>query len=450
MSTIEVNKWIEGPYAPIPGDVTATELEVIGELPAELEGRYLRNGPNPIGPVDPATHHWFVGDAMVHGIRIREGRADWYRARYVRSTAVSEALGEAPAPGERHGTFDTANTNVIGLDGRTFAIVEAGARPVELSYELDTIEHSSFGGTLPNGFTAHPKVDPATGDLHAIAYHWAIPGLQYLVVGPDARVRSVETIDVAGGTMAHDCSITATRMIAYDFPVLFDFDAVVNGASFPYRWNDDYGARVGVLPLGGRGDQVRWFEVEPCYVFHPLNAFDDGDKVVIDVVRYSRMFDVRPLGPEESVPLLWRWTLDTATGRVSEEQLSDVALEFPRVDERLVGRQHRWGYASGVQRRDDLNDFGGALVRLDARGGDAEIIDMGPGRVAGEWVMVPRHESADEDDGWLMSLVYDARTDRSELVVLSASDPTAGPVARVLLPNRVPHGFHGNWVPDGA
>ena len=116
MSTIEVNKWIEGPYAPIPGDVTATELEVIGELPAELEGRYLRNGPNPIGPVDPATHHWFVGDAMVHGIRIREGRADWYRARYVRSTAVSEALGEAPAPGERHGTFDTANTNVIGLE----------------------------------------------------------------------------------------------------------------------------------------------------------------------------------------------------------------------------------------------------------------------------------------------------------------------------------------------
>ncbi len=450
MGATEVNKWLEGPYAPIPGDVTAVDLEVIGELPQELSGRYLRNGPNPLRPVDPTSYHWFTGDGMVHGVRLGDGRAHWYRARSVRSTAVSEALGEAPAPGERHGGFDTANTNVIGLAGRTFAIVEAGARPVELSYDLETLAHTDLDGTLPNGYTAHPKVDPATGDVHAIAYHWALPHLQYLVMGPDARVRQVEAIEVPDGPMVHDCSITERWMVVYDLPVTFDLDLAMGGTSFPYVWNDEHAARVGLLPLGGRGDQVRWFDVAPCYVFHPVNAHDDGDAVVLDVVRYPRMFDRHRLGPDDGAPLLWRWTIDTVTGAVREEQLSDQALEFPRVDERLVGRPHRWAYASEVRRGDDENSFGGRLVRIDGKSGDAAAIDLGPGRVAGEWVMVPRSAGAAEDDGWLISLVHDTATDRSELVVLPAAEPSAGPVARVLLPTRVPLGFHGNWVPDPA
>src|SRR5687768_887053 len=183
--TVVENKWLTGAYAPIPGDVTATDLEVVGTLPVELNGRYLRNGPNPVTPVDPATHHWFLGDGMVHGIRLREGRAEWYRARLVRSTAVSELLGEEPIPGERHADMENANTNVIGLGGKTYAIVEAGCRPMELTYELDTVCYSDRGGTLPNGYTAHAKVDPATGKLHAISYCWTLPHLQYTVIGQD-------------------------------------------------------------------------------------------------------------------------------------------------------------------------------------------------------------------------------------------------------------------------
>ena len=449
MSATETNKWLEGPYAPIPGDVTATDLEVIGELPDGLEGRYLRNGPNPIRPVDPSSYHWFTGDAMVHGVRLRDGRADWYRARSVRSTAVSEHLGETPAPGERHGGMETANTNVVGVAGRTFAIVEAGARPVELSYDLDTIEHCDLGGTLPNGYTAHPKVDPSTGDLHAIAYHWALPHLQYIVVGPDALVRQVQSIEVADGPMVHDCSITERWVVVYDLPVTFDLDVAMAGG-FPYIWKPGRAARVGLLPLGGRGDEVRWFEVAPCYVFHPLNAHDDGEAVVLDVVRYERMFDRHRLGPDDGAAVLWRWTINTATGTVTEEQLSDQPMEFPRVDERLVGRPHRWAYGSELRRAGDENGFGGRLLRIDGKSGDATVIDLGPGRTAGEWVMVPRHAEAAEDDGWLMSFVHDAAADRSELVVLPANDPSAGPVARVLLPNRVPLGFHGNWIPDRA
>ncbi len=327
--TVVENKWLEGPYAPIPGDVTATELEVVGTLPTELNGRYLRNGPNPITPVDPATHHWFVGDGMVHGVRLTEGKADWYRARMVRSTKVSEVLGEEPVPGERHADMDTANTNVIGVGERTLAIVEAGARPVELSYELDTICHTDLGGGLPHGYTAHPKRDPQTGLLHAVSYHWGIPHLEYSVIDADGVVQQVSPIPVDDGPMVHDCSITERWVVVYDLPVTFDIDAAMAGGTFPYTWKDDRPARLGLVPLGGDGADVRWFEVSPCYVFHALNAHDDGNKVVLDVVRYDRMFDARRNGPDDSAPLLWRWTIDTASGAVHEEQLSDLSFEFP-------------------------------------------------------------------------------------------------------------------------
>ena len=450
MSVVETNtnRWLTGPYAPLGAEATAVDLPVAGELPLELEGRFLRNGPNPLGPVDPATYHWFTGDGMVHGVRLRGGRAEWYRARWVRSSEVSEALGEPPAPGERHGERDNANTNVVGLGGRTFALVEAGARPVELSFELDTVEHSSFGGTLPNGFTAHPKVDPASGDLNAIAYHCALHHQQYVVVGPDARVRQVEQIEVDHGPMVHDCSITERWMVVYDLPVDFDLEVAMGGAVLPYVWNATRPARLGLVPLGGAGSDVRWFEVEPCYVFHPLNAHDDGDRVVIDAVRHPKMFDRHRLGPDEGPPVLWRFTIDTATGRVTEEQLSDVPMEFPRVDERLVGRAHRWGYAMEMVAGDDGWDAGGRLLRVDAADGTVEVVDPGRGRRSGEWVMVPRTEGSAEDDGWLMGLVQNEQHGRGELVVLDASAPGEGPVAVVELPNRIPVGFHGNWVPD--
>ena len=441
------SKWLSGVYAPLHEELTTLDLPVIGQLPAELDGRYLRNGPNPVRDVDPATYHWFTGDGMVHGIRLRDGRAEWYRNRWVRSTAVSEALGEDPKPGPRHGGMETANTNVIGLAGRTYAIVEAGGRPVELSEELETLCHSDFGGTLPNGFSAHPKLDPATGSLHTIAYHWALPHLQYVVVGADGLVSHVSEIEVDGGPMVHDCSITERWMVVYDLPVTFNLDDAMGGARFPYAWEDGRPARVGLVPLGGRGSEVRWFEVAPCYVFHPLNAFDDGERVVLDVVRYGQMFAGNTLGPDDSTPRLWRWTLDLTTGRVDERQLSDVALEFPRVDERVVGRRHDVGWASGVRTLDGRSNFGGQLVRIDGATGDARSIDLGPGRLSGEWVMVPRAPGAAQDDGWLLSLVYDMAADRTDLVVLNAGDPDGDAVATVQLPTRVPLGFHGNWVP---
>jgi carotenoid cleavage dioxygenase len=166
------NVYLSGNFAPLEAEITATDLDVTGSIPRDLSGRLLRIGPNPVA-ADPKTHHWFLGNGMVHGLRLRDGKAEWYRNRYVRDDKVTELKGwpkvEGPERDDMLGD-GVANTNVIGHAGKTFAIVEAGNLPVELSYELETICRSDFGGTLPAGLTAHPHRDPDTGELHAAVY----------------------------------------------------------------------------------------------------------------------------------------------------------------------------------------------------------------------------------------------------------------------------------------
>ena len=443
MTTVE-NRYLTGNYAPVANEVTATELAVTGSLPEVLSGRYLRNGPNPLSAPEPSTYHWFIGDGMVHGIRLRDGRAEWYRNRWVRSAEIAQALGEPVRPGPVHADMDFAsNTNVIGHAGRTFAIVEAGARPYELTYELDTVGPTDFGGTLPGAYTAHPKRDPATGELHAVSYYWGWGNLvQYTVVDTAGAVRKVVDIDVGGPVSVHDMSLTERFVVIYDLPVVFDLDAAMSGAGFPYRWDPDYRARVGLLDRDGGADDVRWFEVEPCYVFHPMNAYDDGDRVVLDVVRHGKMFDTHRLGPDEGPPTLERWTVDVTGDKVVEERLDDRGQEFPRVDERVVGRRHRYGYAGAFLGNET------ALVKhdLDRRTSEVRLLASAGG--ASEAVFVPSGPEAGEDDGWVLAVVYDPDRDTSDLLVLNAGDFTGEPQAIVHLPQRVPFGFHGNWVPD--
>ncbi|HXH59435.1 carotenoid oxygenase family protein [Iamia sp.] len=458
MAVQTTNPYLEGPFAPVAEEVTATDLAVVGALPPELDGRYLRIGPNPMeGTVgDPAAHHWFTGDGMVHGIRLRDGRAEWYRNRWVRSTRVSTLLGEEPAPGERHGAMDTVNTNIIGHAGTTLALVEAGARPVELTEELATVRHTDLGGTLPNGFTAHPKRDPLTGELHAVAYHWSVPHLQYIVVGTDGRVRKVVEVPVDDGPMVHDMSLTERFAVVYDLPVTFDLESAASGASFPYAWAPGRAARLGVLPREGTAADIRWFEVEPCYVFHPLNAYDepgaDGGegRMVLHVIRHERTFDADRSGPADVTPTLWRWTVDLDRGTVTEEQLDDRAQEFPRVAESRVGRPARYGWAAELGFTGP-GDFGAGsnIIRHDLAAGTVDRHPAGASRQVGEAVAIARDGApADaEDDAWIMSLAHDRDTDRGELVVWAADAPGAEPVARVPLPARVPFGFHGSWIP---
>jgi carotenoid cleavage dioxygenase-like enzyme len=436
--------FLDGNFAPVEEEVTAFDLPVTGTVPADLEGRLLRIGPNPITPPDPGTYHWFLGTGMVHGLRLRDGRAEWYRNRYVRDAEVAATRDEPRLPGERDGD-GVVNTHVIGHAGRTLAVVEAGSRPVELSYELDSVARCDFGGTLDGGFSAHTKLDPATGDLHAVTYHWAWDHIRHVVVDPTGAVRRELQVPVPDGPMVHDCSITERYVLLFDLPVTFSLDEAMAGVRFPYRWNREHPPRVGLLPLDGTADDVRWYEAPECYVFHPLNAYDLADGgVVVDLVRHPRMFDTTLNGPNEGPPQLERWTLPATGSTVQAQPCDDLPMEFPRHDERLTGRRHRYGYGAVV-----AGDFvHGPVVKHDLEAGTREVHDFGEGRMSLEPVFVPRSADAAEDDGWVLSYVYDAGSGTSDVVILHAQDLAGAPVATVHLPARVPFGFHGSWIPD--
>ncbi|GAA4616732.1 carotenoid oxygenase family protein [Actinoallomurus liliacearum] len=477
------NPFLQGGFAPIRQELTVTDLPVTGTIPGHLDGRYLRNGPNPAGEVDPDTYNWFTGDGMVHGVRIRDGRAEWYRNRWVRTPRVAAALGEAfsarPSSAPLHGMG--ANTNVIGHAGRTLALVEAGLAIQELTDELDTVGGCDFDGTMPGGYTAHPKRDPETGELHAVSYFFGRGNeVRYSVIDAAGHARRTVDVRVTGSPMMHDFSLTESHVVFYDLPVTFDArqavevgvprflraparlvmsalvgrvripDPIIAAAGrrggssdrMPYRWNPRYPARIGVMPRSGGAADVRWFEVEPCYVFHPLNAYDDGDTIVLEVVRHTKVFDRDLQGPSEGVPTLARWTVDLGAGKVREEQVDDRAQEFPRVDERLVGRRHRYGYALALDRGITASD---TILKHDLVRGTTTRRSFGAGREAGEFVFEPNSPDAAEDDGVLMGFVYDPATDRTDLMLLDAGSLET--VAAVHLPTRVPAGFHGNWVP---
>ena len=440
--------YLSGNFAPVAEEVTAVDLEVIGDLPVELNGRYLRNGPNPIGEVDSATHHWFLGDGMVHGIRLREGRAEWYRNRYVGSQRVSEARGR-PVPSGRNWNNNPGgpNTNVGGFAGTTWAMVEAGGCPVELTYELETVGYNDFFGTLPGAFTAHPKVDPDSREMHAVVYAWAewMDHVQYVRVGADGRVNRTVDIPLPGMSMVHDMSLTERFVIVYDQPVLVDLDLAFAGR-FPFRWSDDYGNRIGLMPREGTAADITWIDAPVGYVFHPMNAYDTPDgTVVIDVCFYDVMMRDDLLGPfGDSRPRLVRWEIDPIARRVRDTVIDESFNEFPRHRGALTGKPYRYGYCANA----DPDSMHWPTVKHDLQTGERTVFDHGPGRAAGEPVFVGRPGGTAEDDGWLVTFVHEA--DRAEFVVLDAQDFDRGYVARVPLPQRVPFGFHGNWSPDPA
>ncbi len=433
---------LRGNYAPVNEEVTALDLQITGSLPAELSGHYLRNGANPKSGTSP---HWFAGDGMIHGMRLREGKAEWYRNRWVQTRALNEPdakmIGET---GDVDRTIGVNNTHVVSHADRILALVESSF-PCELSPELETLGVYDFDGKLNSAMTAHPKICPVTGEMHFFGYGFFEPFLTYHRVDASGALVQTEVIDVPGPTMIHDFSITETQVIFMDLPVIFDFDLAMQGG-MPYRFDDDYGARVGVMERGAVNTQPTWFDVDPCYVFHPLNSFDTTNdagehEVVIDTARYPELWRQGSTNFKNDAQL-HRWTLNLDTGAVSEAGLDDRQIEFPRVAEHLVGLPNRYGYVDSSF--DDQN----AIVKYDLEAGTAVGHDFGPDQIPGEAVFVAADDATAEDDGWLMTFVYNKSTDSSEFVVLDATDMTADPVASVALPQRVPFGFHGSWIPD--
>ncbi len=434
--------WLRGNFAPVKREVDALELEVIGAIPRSLSGLFVRNGSNPAhGP----SAHWFLGDGMIHGVRLERGKARWYRNRWVRTEMLASGKGilsgGGGAPG---GANNQSNVSLVHHGGRLLSLGEVGF-PFEVSTDdLATVGPYDFGGRLRTAMTAHPKIDPATGLMHFFGYGFTPPYLTYHVADSSGGLVTSEEVAVTSSTMMHDFAITETDVVFWEMPVLFDIQRAVRN-EMPYTWTPSYGARLGVMPLGGPASAIRWVEIEPCYVFHGINAHRDGAKVVIDGCRLRSVFAAgEDITATPSTP--HRWTVDTSGAelRVSDEPIGERSMDLPTVDPRRRGRQYRHAWFADTRTRRGTVDFAGVTAR-DMRTGRDEVWNPGAGRHAGEGLFVA--DGAHEGDGWVLTFLYDRRTGTSDLVILDASEVRKGPVARIRMPQRVPFGFHAAWVP---
>ncbi len=421
---------------PVEAEIEAFNLPVSGSIPRELGGRFVRNGPN---PRPGRAAHPFMEDGMLHGLRIEDGAARWYRNRWVQTKSFTTGAPYVNWFGKVDLAVGTANTNAIAHGRKILALVESSF-PYEVTRELETVGAHDFGRKLKTPFTAHPKRCPRTGELHAFGMSYRPGGLTYHRIDASGALVESRAIRVRGVTMMHDFALTDRHAVFMDLPVVFDMDRAKSG-EMPFAWSDTYGARLGVMRRDDPTAAVRWIEIEPCYVFHVMNAYDDGTSIVLDVVRYPELW--RSNARRFEVATLHRWTIDTVAGTVHESQLDDAPIEFPRMDERRLGSTYTIGYAA--QSHDDQR---AAIVRYDMLSGASVRHDFGPGRFTGEPVFVPSRDDGDESAGWIMAFVYDAARDGSDFVILDARDITAAPVASVALPQRVPFGFHGNWIDD--
>jgi carotenoid cleavage dioxygenase len=437
--------WEQGNFAAVTTEETFTDLEVTGAVPPELSGLFVRNGSNP--PTGTALH-WFLGDGMIHGVRLERGRARWYRNRYVRTPlaeAQEDLLSFGGAPGREN---NQSNVALVHHAGKLLTLGEVGW-PFELSTDdLSTVGAWDFAGKLGDTMTAHPKIDPETGRLHFFGYEFLRPALTYYAADPAGRVDVVSPIAVDDATMIHDFAITDRDAVFWIGPVLFGADPANPYPEIPFHWDPEGPCRVGVMPLDGPGEAIRWVDIPPCYVFHGLNAHRDGDDVVLHVHKLDEAFGRRgDLVPSR----LTEWRIGSGGSDAgltfAESPLSDRVMDLPAHDRRHTGRPTRHAWCATTTPPDVEYGFELAgLCHVDLRTGHEDVWDPGPDVRGGEAVFVPAGDA--EGEGWLVTYLWDRSTDRSALGIFDAGAVADGPVGRVELPVRVPFGFHGLWVDE--
>lgn len=442
----EDNPFLSGPYAPVDDESSVTELAVEGSIPTRLNGIFARIGPNPMDVSNPGKHHWFAGDGMVHGLRVKAGEALWYKSRWVGTDDVNKRLGKPALPGQRHGIDRVVNTNIVGHAGSLWALVEAGALPVQMNADLESLKHGLFFSDNKQSYTAHPHLDPTTGELHAVCYDALEPKqIRYVVTDNSGQVSHQAVIPVKHGPMIHDCALTAKHAVVLDLPITFSVKQLLQGYKLPYQWNPKHQARVGLIPRHGSAADIRWYEVGPCYVFHTANAFEleNGD-VVMDVIAYSRMFYQSKLGPENHPSTLERWLLPANGRQVQRQVISSNQQEFPRINEHYATQPYQYVYSIGVNI--DAPDQGQPVYKYDVNTGEQWQYHFGQHCIPSEVIFVANDTHTKEDDGWLLAYVYNIQTQQSSVVILRADDLASGPIATITLPVRVPLGFHANWI----
>lgn len=465
------NPYLMDGYAPVDTEIDAEHLTVIGEIPSDLNGLYVRNGPNP-QHAPGGRYHWFDGDGMLHAIHFRDGTAS-YRNRWVRTigfqresqagrslyTGMIEPSDGNPTDGILRPHYrslkDTANTDVIFHNGNLMALWYLAGEPYRIDPDtLATLEPEDWGGKRQGCVSAHAKVDEHTGELLFFDYGPQAPYMWYGVVTADGVLRHYVPVPLPASRLPHDMAVTEHYSILMDLPLFADPDVFAAGRH-KLVFDADLPTRFAVIPRYGGTAEVRWFEADPCYIYHTINAWEDGEQIVMDVCRTRRpQPPAKPItGPLESLleylrldAQWYRYRFDLRTGKTSEGALDDLNTEFPVINTTRLGQPTRYSYHVAIE--NSYTTLFDGIVKYDNQGGGGTRFDFGPGRWGSEAPFAPRDGAVDEDDGYLVSFVYDERDGHSECLILDAG--TMSEVGRVLIPQRIPNGFHACWVPQDA
>lgn len=463
MSNEAPQHWLEAIH-PVAGEDAYEITDIDGEIPRELHGTLYRNGPSQKVLPDAGYEalHFFDGDAFVHAYRFDDGRLHFtgrhaktegflYREEHgADRTSFYNFAAEDPDP---EAQYRPPNTNVVYHGGRLLALVEAS-----IPFELDPKDLSSLGWRelrqpmLGMSTSAHPKIDGRTGQMVIHGYQPVEPYAQLYVVEPDGSCSLAETLEVPYATMMHDMAITENFVIVLLCPITFDISEGTCIRDF-LKWRPELGLRFGIRRREP-GSPLQWFDAPtPGYIFHPGNAYERDGKILMDACTYldggallEQLAVIRSgkiVPGSGAVPFLYEF--DLAKGTCSERQLDDRNAEFPRLDDRRIGYENRWGYAM-VSEGPVLSEGSSVILKYDRTGGPSVAHDYGAGCVPNEPVFVPRAPDADEDDGFLLNVVYDSRTKRSFLAVLDAKNLDKEPIAVAHLRGQVPVGFHGSFA----
>ena len=461
--------YLNGAWTPNYDEYDADDMEVVGEIPTDIDGIYVRNTENPVHDAI-GKYHPFDGDGMLHMVRFKDGKAS-YKNRFIRTKGF-EAEAEAgralwvgfigkPARSERpgwgaHGHIkDGSSTDVLVHAGEILSTFWQCGDGYRLDPEsLETLGVASWVPT--DGVSAHPKLDPNTGELLFFNYSTDAPFMHYGVVGPDRELKHLIPVELPGPRLPHDMAFTPNYSVLCDFPLYWPKELVDQGYYIP-QYQPELGARFGVVPRYGRPEDVKWFKAAPTYVLHFSNCYEEGPEIVLEGYFQKNPWP-EPLQsmPEKYQliaagidlhslqPHLHRWRFNLETGETHEERICDEEhVEFGMINPKYLGRKNRYVYSAHGKKDWFLFD---GLVKHDLQSRTTERYMFGPDRFGSEAPFIPRKGATAEDDGYLVSYITDMARDRSECVLFDARAIEKGPVCQVILPHRICSGTHAVWA----
>lgn len=451
------NPFLQGNYAPIKTEIEVTHLKIEGKLPKELNGVYMRNGANPLFPQITYTYP-IDGDGMLHAVYLQDGEAS-YHNRFVETKGLiaekkagrslyggvgraippdPKLIGEDGDPGPvKNGAF----IHVIPIADKILAMYEAGMA-YEVSSSLQTIgPWCPKGAKSPFNVNAHTRFDAKTKEWFAFTYNLEAPYLQQYVLNNEGTLANSISIEKPFSSMMHDFVVTENYIVYFDCPAIFDFKNLIEGKSL-LQWNPELGVKI--ILVHRKTNAVITIETENFFVYHFANGYEEKGNIIVDYVRHEKLF----LGgetPPKKLSSLYRAIIDCSTLSVKHVQLNDLQVEFPRINESFQTTQNRYIYLPSTMKGNSEKLFN-MLIKYDTQNLSYVIHDFGEHAEIGEAVFIPEYNAKSEDSGYLGLFVYDKRTKSSEFVLLHAQAMSEEPIARISIPQRVPHGLHGSWI----